>query len=138
MHVQVPHIHCSHGKAQCANWVWSIFLRTACNTTSKTCFPQSSESDITTYISEWPRNKASKSTHNMPLLPCGTDHQRKVVSSLRNQCSRWLSHFLQSPQVYWSVVYIVFDILFLVHTGQLMQNVGLHLAHNHVSSSSTF
>ena len=63
-------------------------------------------------------------------------HKIQVVSPLRNPCARWLSHFLQSPQVYWSVGYSVFDILFLVHTGHLMQNVGLHLAHNHVSSSA--
>ena len=65
-------------------------------------------------------------------------HKIQVVSSSGNHCARLLSHFLQSPQVYWSVVYIVFDILFLVHSGQLLQNVGVHFAHNHVSSSSTF
>ncbi len=65
-------------------------------------------------------------------------HKIQVVSPLRNPCARWLSHFLQSPQVYWSVVYSVLDILFLLHSGHLLQNVGVHFAHNHVASSSTF
>ena len=42
-----------------------------------------------------------------------------------------------SPHVYWSEAATFFDVLFFLHWGHLLQNVGVHFSHNHVSSSFT-